>query len=205
MNQAIKKLSPFALGMTLFAYNAIQLPLAQAASLDLGANPAMVELPAAPTAAVGDCLASSTPTAETAPGEATAPDDRAFSGLNYQESNTDLAPNPPTVVGSESGAAAPESSTSTLIAQLAPDDCCEVGGTATCEVAGLPPQGGGLLAAPFLPLLAAPLGALAFIGGSDPNRPRPVPLSESSTAGLVAGFGLVGLWYSRRFRQDDAE
>ncbi|HEY9826718.1 MAG TPA: hypothetical protein V6D19_14835 [Stenomitos sp.] len=119
-------------------------------------------------------------------------------GFNYQaQTNFEATPSGVGSSTNPNGLDATDTS-KLLVAQAAPDDCCEIGGTATCEVAGLPPQGGGALISPLALLGAAPLAGLAFLGSGDP---KPVPVSEpSETAGLVAGFGLVGLLLSRRFR-----
>jgi hypothetical protein len=93
----------------------------------------------------------------------------------------------------------------TLIAQAAVGDCCGIGGAATCEVGGLPTGGAGLGGiSPLLGLLGLlPAAAIipAVSGGSnnDPGQPAPVP-EPSSTGAIVAGFGMMGLLLSRRYR-----
>lgn len=101
-----------------------------------------------------------------------------------------------------------------MIAQLIPDEnCCEFGGTADCELGGVPPIGGAAIAGfPFAALAGLlPLAAIPFIGGGGDNGgdvtppvappPPPPPVPESSSTGaIVAGIGLFGLWFSRRFR-----
>jgi hypothetical protein len=91
-----------------------------------------------------------------------------------------------------------------LIAQAAVGDCCGIGGAATCEVGGLPTGGAGLGGlSPLLGLLGI-LPAAALIpalsgGNNDPGQPSPVP-EPSSTGAIVAGFGMMGLLLSRRYR-----
>lgn len=97
----------------------------------------------------------------------------------------------------------------TLIAQAAAaEDCCGIGGAATCEVGGVPTGGAGLPGlSPLLGLLGLlPAGAIPFItdgnSNSDPNQttPIPAPVPESSSTGaIVAGFGMMGLLLSRRY------
>jgi hypothetical protein len=100
----------------------------------------------------------------------------------------------------------------TLIAQAAAGDCCGIGGAATCEVGGVPTGGAGLGGiSPLLGLLGLlPVAALipALDGGNNNNNgqpapgpipPAPVPES-SSTGAIVAGFGIMGLLLSRRYR-----
>lgn len=97
----------------------------------------------------------------------------------------------------------------TLIAQAsAAEDCCGIGGAATCEVGGVPTGGAGLGGvSPLLGLLGLlPAGAIPFItsgnSNSDPNQttPIPAPVPESSSTGaIVAGFGMMGLLLSRRY------
>jgi hypothetical protein len=101
----------------------------------------------------------------------------------------------------------------TLIAQAAVGDCCGIGGAATCEVGGLPTGGAGLAGGipPLLGLLGLlPVAALipALDGGNNGNpgqpAPGPVPVApvpeSSSTGAIVAGFGMMGLLLSRRYR-----
>jgi hypothetical protein len=98
----------------------------------------------------------------------------------------------------------------TLIAQAAVGDCCGIGGAATCEVGGLPTGGAGLGGiSPLLGLLGLlPVGAIPFLtnssnGNSNPSQPAPIPApvpESSSTGAIVAGFGMVGLLLSRRYR-----
>ncbi|NJM74806.1 MAG: hypothetical protein HC852_02350 [Acaryochloridaceae cyanobacterium RU_4_10] len=100
----------------------------------------------------------------------------------------------------------------TLIAQAAgAADCCGIGGAATCEVGGVPTGGAGLGGiSPLLGLLGLlPAAAIipAINGGNGngseqsvpPVPPAPVPES-SSTGAIVAGFGMMGLLLSRRYR-----
>jgi hypothetical protein len=105
----------------------------------------------------------------------------------------------------------------TLIAQAAVGDCCGIGGAATCEVGGLPTGGAGLGGlSPLLGLLgilpaAALIPALDDGGNGDPGQPGPGPVpvapvpvapvpESSSTGAIVAGFGMMGLLLSRRYR-----
>jgi hypothetical protein len=100
----------------------------------------------------------------------------------------------------------------TSIAQAAAaEDCCGIGGAATCEVGGLPTGGAGLPGlSPLLGLLGL-LPAAALIpalggGNNDPGQPAPGPIpvapvpESSSTGAIVAGFGIMGLLLSRRYR-----
>jgi hypothetical protein len=190
MSKTIRKLSPFALGMALCAYPVIYLQGAQAASLALGSTPSAVDgstvdVSTPATASLpGDCLASALPSekSSTIP---TAVDTPASGVKVGYQSSPDLSP--------ASGApdtSILDSTDPNVIAQIEPG----------CELVGTPPQGGGALAAgSLLPLLAAaPLGAIpALLGDDDPPK---TPLSESSTAGVVAGVGLLGLWFSRKLR-----
>jgi hypothetical protein len=197
MSKTIKKLSPFALGMALCAYPVVQMPGAQAASLALGSTPSAVEEPSTPgkSSLAADCLASALPPERVGTQEGTVGTPELDTSIGYQ-SSPDLAPATEASPRDATDPSGMDSTDPTLIAQLEPG----------CGLAGTPPVGGGALAGPLLaPLLAAPIGVGAVLLGNNgddnnpPNRP-PVPLSESSTAGIVAGFGLIGLWYSRRFR-----
>ncbi|MGB8698461.1 MAG: hypothetical protein WCD18_03505 [Thermosynechococcaceae cyanobacterium] len=191
MHKTVKKLSPVALGFALCCYQAIQLPNAQASSLSLSSNANATTVAQSTPAAVGSCLLQGGGQTSAAP-EAAMPG----TGLGYQsEAIAQLdAAGPSTAPGA--------TSSSTLVAQLSPgvDDCCDVGGTATCEVGGLPVGGAALGAIPLWPLLAIPPGIACAIACTGSN-PKPPPVPESPlTGGLVAGFGIMGLWYSRRFR-----
>lgn len=202
MNQTIKKISPLLLGIAFCSYQTIQSPIARAVSVSLGESPAALA-PAVSESLTPEELNSSAQNCSQQISVDVVPDPSApkgAGGLNYQaQTNFDAIPSGMGSNANPSGLDATDTS-KLLVAQAIPDDCCEIGGTATCEVAGLPPQGGGALASPLLGLLAAPLAGLAFLGGGDP---RPVPVPEpSETAGLVAGFGVVGLLLSRRFRAE---
>lgn len=226
MTTIFKKISPFALGVTLLTAQVIQLPKAQAASLGLGgsSDPTLLE-PSVPldpastetgntsepgnsstevTASAGACTTLKATSSQTASAKTESTTSNP-SSLSYQSdklasasvpgTTPDLAPDPT----SSSQASDPQ-----LVAQLSTEgDCCEIGGNSTCELAGAPPAavgGAGLAGAPLALLGGIPLAAaipLALGGGDGSNVPEP-----SETAGLVAGFGLLGLWASRRLRSD---
>jgi PEP-CTERM motif len=201
----LRKISPFALGIALCCYQVVQQPMARAASLgsnngngsDLTSlSPSVpVDAPATAGVAAGGCPLNSlkAPSKSGAlPSQGTA----ASSSLGYQSENI-----------AESGtASSSKGAGSVKVAQLVPDaNCCELGGTADCELGGIAPAGGAASAGGFpfaalAGLLPAALIPLAFTGGgNNNNNPAPVP-EPSSTAGIVAGFGMLGLWFSRRVR-----
>jgi hypothetical protein len=196
MNNTFRKISPFALGVALCCYQIVQQPMVQAASLssdsvsDLTSLSPSVPVDAAAGSAVGSCPINSLKTPQqdgTLPG--------ASSSLGYQSASI-----------AESGVVpASKGASSMQVAQLVPDEnCCEFGGTADCELGGVAPAGGAAAAGfPFAALAGLlPLAAIPFIAGDDGNggdQTPPVP-EPSSTAGIVAGFGMLGLWLSRRFR-----
>ena len=214
-NKAIQKFSPFALGMVLCSYQMAQVPMAYGASLksvaatdDSLLQPNVSGLQPATSAAAGGCALSPTGGGSVnslAPSlNASAPN----SSLPSSSSGVLASAVTGSVVANASAAdpAAPSNLSSNLVAQApALDDCCEIGGTTTCEVAGVPPVGGGALggfplaslAGLALPLIAIPL--LTGGGGGSGGTPPPVP-ETSSTAAITAGIGLLGLWYGRRFR-----
>jgi hypothetical protein len=203
MDNNLRKISPFTLGVALFCYQVVQQPMVRAASLDSNNGSDLTSLsPSVPVdatttlgAAAGGCPLNSLKNSSksgTLPSQAS----------GYQSENIAEAG-----VGS-----AFEGAGTVKVAQLVPDEnCCEFGGTADCELGGVAPTGGAIAAsgsgfpiaalAGLLPLAAIPL---AFTGGNnngDPAAAVPVP-EPSSTAGIVAGFGMLGLWFSRRFRSN---
>jgi hypothetical protein len=206
MNTKTKKISPFVLGAALCCYQVFQQPVVRAASLgseNNGLTNLTPSVPVSASGAAGGCPLQSIKNQKggspNTQGNST-PTSGSSTALSYQ---SDLSPNP-------SAGTSP-----TVVSQLVPDEnCCELGGTSDCEVGGIPPAGGAVAGAGF-PLAALaglgalPLAAIPFIAGGDDNNgsdstpqtlpPAPVPES-SSTASLVAGLGLFGLWYSRRFR-----
>lgn len=223
-NKAIQKFSPFALGAIVLiapmaqgrvAYG-VSLKSMAAATDDALLKPNVSELQPSTSAVGGGC--DPTPTG----GGAVSPNSSGSSvgsqnlkSLDTLDASSVLASSPTgAVVPSSMVASTPVSDTtaanfsSNLVAQ-APglDDCCEIGGTTTCEVGGLAPQGGGALAGGLSPLAALaglPLAGLVplALGGGDGNdgtTPPPVP-EPSSTAAITAGLGLLGLWYGRRYR-----
>lgn len=216
MNRNFRKISPIALGVALFCGQGLQPSLVMAASL--GDSPVNLgELaPSIPTdpsipgetkaGALGGCptdalkINSSSPSANPAGAVPGTTSSLPPSSLAYQSASV-----PAPAISSSSAAG------STLIAQLIPDEnCCEFGGTADCELGGVPPVGGAAIAGfPFAALAGLlPLAAIPFIGGGGDNGgdvtpppPPPPPVPESSSTGaIVAGVGLFGLWFSRRFR-----
>jgi hypothetical protein len=221
-NKAIQKFSPFALGMVLCSYQMAQVPMAYGASLksvaatdDSLLQPNVSGLQPALSAAPGGCALSPTGGGSV---NSLAPSLNAStpgSSLSASSSSGVLASAvtgsvvPSSVVANAPAAdpAAPSNLSSNLVAQApALDDCCEIGGTTTCEVAGVAPAGGGALGGGFplaaLAGLAVPLIAIPFLaggGGGGAGTPPPVP-EPSSTAAITAGIGLLGLWYGRRFR-----
>jgi len=130
--------------------------------------------------------------------------------LKYQSNEIASSDVPATEPVSKTTQQEAKTTSPTLIAQAAAaEDCCGIGGAATCEVGGVPTGGaalGGL--SPLLGLLGLlPAGAIPFItsgnSNSDPNQttPIPAPVPESSSTGaIVAGFGVMGLLLSRRYR-----
>jgi hypothetical protein len=201
MNNNLRKISPYALGVALCCYQVVQQPLVRAASIgsnnvsDLNSlSPSVpVDAPTASGATAGGCPLNSLKTplkSGVLPSQGSAAASLGYQSENIAESN----------IGSASKAAG-----AVKVAQLVPDEnCCELGGTADCELGGLPPAGGAASAGGFpfaalaglLPLAALPF---AFGGGNNNDQPPAVP-EPSSTAGIVAGFGMLGLWFSRRFR-----
>jgi hypothetical protein len=199
MDNNLRKISPFALGVALFCYQVVQQPSVRAASLDSNNGSDLTSLSPsvpidAPTTlgAAGGCALNSLKTSSkggTLPSQAS----------GYQSENI-----------AESGIGPTSEGAGTVkVAQLVPDEnCCEFGGTADCELGGLAPTGGAIAGAgpgfPFAALAALPLAAipaLAFTGGGNNGDPAAVP-EPSSTAGIVAGFGMLGVWFSRRFRSN---
>jgi hypothetical protein len=223
-NKAIQKFSPFALGIVVLSTQMAQGPMAYGASLNsTGAadesllKPNVVELqpPSTPVARGGCALAptggdsalpnSSTPVVNAK--NLTSLDTSASSSVLASSATGSLVPSSVANLSASDPAISPNVS-SNLVAQTpALDDCCEIGGTTTCEIGGLPPVGGGALGGGLSPLAALaglPLAALPFILGggdnnNDPTTPPVVP-EPSSTAAITAGLGLLGLWYGRRFR-----
>lgn len=216
-NKAIQKFSPFALGMVLCSYQMAQVPVAYGASLksvaatdDSLLQPNVSGLQPTPSAALGGCALSPTgggsvnslsPSLNTGvPSSSLSPS--SSSGVLASAVTGSVVANAPAA-----DPAATSNLSSNLVAQApALDDCCEIGGTTTCEVAGVPPAGGGALGGfPLASLagLAVPLLAVPFLagggGGGGGATPPPVP-EPSSTAAITAGIGLLGLWYGRRFR-----
>lgn len=225
-NKAIQKFSPFALGIMVCSYQVIQVPLVYGASLKSVANadtllkPVVPEVQSLPTEASTGC--SLAPAGSTLPTSSAEPPLKA-SNLDSGLASTGVIASTVTgsVVPSAVVANAPAlepvplvnaDPAANLVAQVPlADDCCEIGGTTTCEVGGLPPQGGGALAGGLSPLLGllglGPLAAIPALlggdgGGGETPTPTPtVPVPEpSSTAAITAGLGLLGLWYGRRFR-----
>jgi PEP-CTERM motif len=194
MNNNLRKISPFGLGVALFCYQLVQQPMVRAASL--GSNdgsdltslaPSIpVDAPSATGTASSGCPLNLLNTTPQKGGVVPSQGSAASSGLGYQSE---------TIAQSDG----------VKVAQLVPDEnCCELGGTVDCELGGIAPAGGAAAAGfPFaalaglLPIAAVPL---AF-GGGDNNDSSPAVPEPSSTAGLVAGFGMLGIWFSRRFRR----
>jgi hypothetical protein len=224
-NKAIQKFSPFALGAIVLISQMAHGSMAYGASLNTVAatdnsllKPNVSELQPSTSAIGGSCAK-----APAGNGSLTNSSVSTVSGKNLKSSETldsssVLASSmtgsvvPSSIVASTpiSEPAGASNLSSDLVAQVpALDDCCEIGGTTTCEVGGLPPVGGGALPGGLSPLAA--LGALPALGlipllggGGDGNNggttpPPPVP-EPSSTAAITAGLGLLGLWYGRRYR-----
>jgi hypothetical protein len=214
-NKAIQKFSPFALGMVLCSYQIAQVPMAYGASLksvavtdDSLLQPNVSGLQPTPSAALGGCALSPTgggsvnslaPSLNASTPGSLSPS--SSSGVLASAVTGSVVANAPAA-----DPAAPSNLSTNLVAQApALDDCCEIGGTTTCEVAGVAPAGGGALGGfPLASLagLAVPLLAIPFLAGGDGGggtTPPPVP-EPSSTAAITAGIGLLGLWYGRRFR-----
>jgi hypothetical protein len=220
-NKAIQKFSPFALGIVVLSTQMAQGPMAYGASLNnagaadeslLKPNVAELQSPSTPVAGAGCALAptgsGSAPNSSTPAVSAknlTSLDPLASSSVLASSATGSVVPSSVTNVLASDPVSASNIS-SNLVAQ-APglDDCCEIGGTTTCEIGGLPPVGGGALGGGLSPLAALaglPLAALPFVfgGGGDNGTPPPVVPEASSTAAITAGLGLFGLWYGRRFR-----
>ncbi len=249
MYKVAKNLSPFTLGLVFCCSQATLLPAAHAASL----NPTSsvdVTLPSAPNTVdqtvLGAPAASSpmtlpsgvanvdcplpsglSPSAPKNSGIKAVPKNSGNKSLNYQ--SNELASSDVSGTGSTPKTMA---TSPTLIAQAA-DDCCGIGGAATCEVGGVPTGGaalGGI--SPLLGLLGlVPAAAIPLAlddGSGSNNAPAPVdpgvpeggpglgvpeggpglgeppPIEKipepPSTGAIVAGFGMMGLWLSRRHR-----
>jgi hypothetical protein len=223
-NKAIQKFSPFALGAIVLTAQMAQGPMAYGASLksmaaatdDALLKPNVSELQPSSTSAVGGGC-DPTPTGS----GSVSPNSSVPTVGTKNLKNLDTLDASSVLVSSATGAVVPSSMVastpvsdpsaanfpSNLVAQ-APglDDCCEIGGTTTCEVGGLAPQGGGALAGGLSPLAALaglPLAGLVplALGGGDGDGTTPPPVPEpSSTAAITAGLGLLGLWYGRRYR-----
>jgi hypothetical protein len=203
MNKKSKKVSPFVLGMAMCCYQVVQQPMAYAASLgsnnssDINSLAPSVPVDAPVSAgAAGGCplgALKATPKSGTLPSGSSS---AASSSLGYQSESI-----------AESGVASASKGSGTVkVAQLVPDEnCCELGGTSDCELGGLPPAGGAAAGGgfPFAALAGLlPLAAIPFAlgDGKNGNEPAPPVPEPSSTAGIVAGFGIFGLWFSRRYR-----
>lgn len=215
-HNAIQKFSPFALGIMVCASQVAQTPLAYGASLKSGPadadsllKPIVPEMQSFPSSASSECASAPVGGGSALPsaGASTPLNASSQSALNLSASSSVLASSvtsvvvPPALTAQATGV----DPSFNLIAQVpALDDCCAVGGTATCEVGGVPPSGGGVLAgaSPLWGLLATPLLIIpGVIGGGGGGEPTPPPVPEpSSTAGITAALGLFGLWYGRRFR-----
>ncbi len=184
-------------------YQVVQQPMVRAASLGSNNGSDVTSLaPSVPVdapvaaGAVGGCPLGALKSAPKSGALSSGGSAVASYPLGYQSGN----------VGESGVGSASSGANSVKVAQLVPDEnCCELGGTSDCELGGLPPAGGAASGGGFpfaalaglLPLAAIPF---AFGGGKDNNdSPPPVP-EPSSTAGIVAGFGMLGLWFSRRFR-----
>jgi hypothetical protein len=218
-NKAIQKFSPFALGMVLCSYQIAQVPMAYGASLksvaatdDSLLQPNVSGLQPALSAASGGCALSPTgsgsvnslaPSLNASTPGGSSPS--SSSGVLASAVTGSVVPSSVMANAPAADPGAPSNFSSNLVAQApALDDCCEIGGTTTCEVAGVAPAGGGALGGGFplaaLAGLAVPLIAIPFLaGGGGAGTPPPVP-EPSSTAAITAGIGLLGLWYGRRFR-----
>jgi hypothetical protein len=218
-NKAIQKFSPFALGMILCTYQMSQVPMAYGASLksvaatdDSLLQPNVSGLQPVPSSAAGGCALSPTgggsvnslaPSLNASTPGSLSPS--SSSGVLASAGTGSIVPSSVVANAPAADPAAPSNLSSNLVAQApALDDCCEIGGTTTCEVAGVPPTGGGALGGfPLASLagLAVPLVAIPLLtgGGGGGGTPPPVP-EPSSTAAITAGIGLLGLWYGRRFR-----
>jgi hypothetical protein len=223
-NKVIQKFSPLALGIIVCSYQLAQVPFAYGASLKTAAatddsllTPDVSGLQSTPSTAAAGCALSPTGGGSTLPnssppalsssapggGSSLAPS----TGILASSVTGSVVPSSVVANAPASDPAAPSNLSSNLVAQApALDDCCEIGGTSTCEVAGVaPPVGGGALGGfPLAALagLAVPLVAIPLIaggGGGGNGTPPPVP-EPSSTAAITAGLGLLGLWYGRRFR-----
>jgi hypothetical protein len=201
MNNNLRKISPFALGVALFCYQVVQQPMVRAASLDSNNGSDLTSLsPSVPvdaTTTLGDAAGGCPLNSLKNSSKSSALPSQAS---GYQSENI-----------AESGIGpASERAGTVKVAQLVPDEnCCEFGGTADCELGGVAPAGGAIAGAgagfPFAALGALPLGLipLAFTGGDNNNGDPAAAVPEpSSTAGIVAGFGMLGLWFSRRFRSN---
>jgi hypothetical protein len=221
-NKAIRKFSPFALSILVCSYQAIQMPLVYGATLQSAAatdNPLLKPIvPELPQASAGCGLAPTSGSALPKSSVGSSLNASSSSGSASVASTSTLASTVtesvgPSTIVANAPALAPvplvADSSANLVAQVPlADDCCEIGGTTTCEVGGLPPVGGGALAglplSPLLALLAAPLGLLPLLGGGGgdggtiPTTPPPPVPEPSSTAAIAAGLGLLGLGYGRR-------
>jgi hypothetical protein len=188
----MKRVSTIALGLVLFIHQMMSFQMAQAAQLSLGSHSDTATEVFAPEAELETAQlkpnpeeCESKPTKSKSPeleGKVSAPGS-AGSALSYQA--TEPSPQDGKLVAQQPGVEPA-------------DDCCEVSGNSLCEVAGLPPVGGGaLLASPLLALAGVPLAAIPFIDGDGDGRSAEVP-EPSTTAGLVAGAGAIGIFLSRR-------
>lgn len=215
-HNAIQKFSPFALGIMVCAFQVAQTPLAYGASLKGGSvdsgsllKPIVPEMQSFPSSASSECAPAPVGGGSALPsaGASTPLNASSQSALNLSASSSVLASSATSVVGPSAltAQATGIDPSLNLIAQVPVlDDCCAVGGTATCEVGGVPPSGGGVLAgatSPLWGLLATPLLIIPGVIGGGGGEPTPPPVPEpSSTAGITAALGLLGLWYGRRFR-----
>lgn len=214
-NIAIKKISPLALGIMVFSYPIIQGSTAYGASLKNAVaadeqllNPGLPALQSSPPSGSVGCALSPAGSGTVLPnvtGSANAGTQAVASSATGSVVPATVAANAP-AFDNAAPSTVPDSASSTLIAQASLGDCCEIGGTTTCEVGGLPPAGGGILGggpSPLLALLGLPAALIpAFLGGGDSSNsnPTPTPVPESSSTGAIAaGFSLLGLWYGRRY------
>jgi hypothetical protein len=190
----MKRVSTIALGLVLFTHQMMSFQMAQAAQLSLGSHSDTATEVFAPEAEIETAQlkpnpeeCESKPTKSKSPeleGKVSAPGSQG-SALSYQA--TEPSPQNGQLVAQQPGVEPA-------------DDCCEVSGNSLCEVAGLPPVGGGaLLASPLLALAGLPLAAIPFLDGGGDGRSSPPEVPEpSTTAGLVAGVGAIGVFLSRR-------
>ncbi|WP_404785319.1 PEP-CTERM sorting domain-containing protein [Altericista sp. CCNU0014] len=218
-NKVIQKFSPLALGLMVFSYPIVQGSMAYGASLKSAAGadsqllkPVVPDIQASPSGVAVGCgpspAGSSLVPPDATRGASSAASDVVASSAMGSVAPATVVANAP-ALDSTTPSLGGENLSSNLVAQALPDDCCEIGGTTTCEIGGAPPTGGGVLGggpSPLLALLGLPAALVpAFLGGGNgddngtPPTPTPVP-EPSSTGALAAGFGLIGLWYGRRLR-----